>query len=113
MKQLLLTLMVVVFSVPAWAEQFVSIEINKGKMIKLSAPASSVVVSDPNTADVQVISPKLLFVHGKKIGDTSIYAIDGEDNQIYSATISVTHNLSKLKPYNDETYFLFFALKYC
>ncbi len=84
------------FSTAALAEEVLQIEINKGKMVKLPAAASSVVVSDPATADVQVVSPTLLFVHGKKIGDTSIYAVDSSDSQIYSATISVTHNLSKL-----------------
>ena len=82
---------------PAFAEEAVSIEINKGRMIKLLAPAASVVVSDPTTADVQVVSPKLIFVHGKKVGDTSIYAVNANDEQIYSATVSVTHNLSKLQ----------------
>lgn len=75
----------------------IEIEINKGEMVKLSAPAASVVVSDPATADVQVVSPTLLFVHGKKVGDTSVYAVDANDNQIYSATVSVTHNLTKFK----------------
>ncbi|MDX2074347.1 MAG: type II and III secretion system protein family protein [Alphaproteobacteria bacterium] len=82
---------------PSMAEENIQIEINKGQMIKLPAAASSVVLSDPTTADVQVVSPTLLFVHGKKVGDTSVYVVDSTDNQIYSATISVTHNLSKLQ----------------
>jgi len=90
-------LALMLFAVPAMAEEDIQIEINKGRMIKLPAAATSVVVSDPTTADVQVVSPTLLFVHGKKVGDTSVYVIDNVDTQIYSATISVTHNLSKLK----------------
>lgn len=80
------------------AEQHVmSIEINKGQMVKLDRPAASVVISDPGTADVQVVSPKLLFVRGKKVGETSFFAIDGEDNSIYSATVDVTHDISQLE----------------
>lgn len=79
------------------AEELVMVEISKGTVIKLSAPASSVVVADPEMADVQVISPSLLFVHGKKVGETSLFAVDNEDNTIYNATISVTHNISKLQ----------------
>jgi len=93
----LLTILFIIFSANAYAEQSIEVEINKGQMIKLPSIASSVVVADPTTADVQVVSPTLLFVHGKKVGDTSIYAIDSADNQIYAATVSVTHNLSKLK----------------
>lgn len=81
----------------AFAEQLVKIEISKGQIIKLSGPATSVVVADPATADVQVVSPRLLFVHGKKVGETSLFAVDADDNTIYNATISVTHNISKLQ----------------
>jgi pilus assembly protein CpaC len=78
-------------------EKVVSVEINKGAMVKLSRPASSIVVADPNTADVQVVSPKLVFVRGKKVGETSFYAIDSQDESILSATVEVTHNLSNLQ----------------
>lgn len=98
LKSLLLMIAVCAgLSFPALAEEDIQLEINKGRMVKLAAPAASVVVSDPTTADVQVVSPTLLFVHGKKVGDTSIYVIDNSDKQIYSATVSVTHNLSKLR----------------
>lgn len=90
-------LAVSLLSFQAFAMETVNVEINKGQMVKLSRPATSVVVADPLTADVQVVSPKLIFIHGKKVGDTSVYAIDGDDNEIYSATVTVTHNISKLE----------------
>lgn len=86
---------------PASAQEMdaevVSVEINKGAMVKLSRPASSIVVSDPDTADVQVVSPKLVFVRGKKVGETSFYAIDSNDDPILSAIVDVTHNISNLQ----------------
>jgi pilus assembly protein CpaC len=99
MKKIVILALCLALSAPmmAKAEQVVKIEISKGQIIKLSAPATSVVVADPATADVQVVSPRLLFVHGKKVGETSLFAVDGEDNTIYNATISVTHNISKLQ----------------
>lgn len=97
MKYALLLIYLTFVASPLHAEANIQIEINKGQMIKLSSAAASVVVSDPTTADVQVVSPTLLFVHGKKVGDTSIYVVDNADTQIYSATVSVTHNLSKLR----------------
>ena len=78
-------------------EQVLQIEINKGRTIKLPSPATSVMVADPATADVQVVSPTLLFIHAKKVGETSIYAVDAHDDQIYSAVIDVTHNISNLE----------------
>ncbi len=83
---------------PSFAEErTIRVEINKGQMIKLDQVVSSVVIADPATADIQVVSPKLLFVHGKKVGETSVYAVNGQDETIYSATVEVTHNLSKLE----------------
>lgn len=83
---------------PAFAaDSLVKVEINKGKMIKLSAPAASVVVADPNTADIQVVSPKMVFVYGKKIGETSLSAVDANDDTIFQGVIDVTHNISSLK----------------
>lgn len=79
------------------AERTVTVEINKGAMVKLDRPASSVVVADPNTADIQVVSPRLVFVHGKKVGQTSLYAVDAQDDPILNATIEVTHNISTLE----------------
>ncbi len=79
-----------------------SVEINKGTAVRLPAPAASVAVADPNIADVQVISPRMLYVNGRGIGETSLIAVDGSDNIIYETTIDVTHNLSRLKRATQE-----------
>lgn len=84
------------------------VEINKGAAVRLHTPAASVAVADPTIADVQVISPRMLYVNGRGVGETSLIAVDGSDNIIYETTINVTHNLSRLKraaeevsPHND------------
>jgi pilus assembly protein CpaC len=78
-------------------DSIVNVEINKGTLVKLPRAASSVVISDPNTADVQVVSPKLVLVRGKKIGETSFYAIDDRDELIVNAVVNVSHNISGLE----------------
>lgn len=80
----------------AYAAEPLVIEINKGEMVRLPSTASSVIVADPNIADIQVISPRLVYVQAKKVGETSLYAIDTADNTILNTTVEVTHNLSKL-----------------
>ncbi len=85
-------------SAPAHSEDtMVKVEINKGRMIRFEKPASSVVIADPTTADVQVVSPKMVFVYGKRIGETSLSAVGENDEPIFQGTIDVTHNLSSLK----------------
>lgn len=78
-------------------EDSVQVEINKGISIRLNAAAASVAVADPAIADVQVISPRMLYVNGRGIGETSIIAVDKNDNVILERTIDVTHNLSRLR----------------
>ena len=80
----------------------IDVEINKGTPLRLSAPAASVAVADPTIADVQVISPKMLYVNGRGIGETSIIAVDAADNVVLESTVNVTHNLSRLKRAAEE-----------
>lgn len=74
----------------------IDVEINKGTPVHLSAPAASVAIADPAIADVQVISPRLVMVAGRGVGETSIIAVDTQDNVILQSTVNVSHNLSRL-----------------
>ena len=78
------------------SDAIVDVEVNKGKTVKLSAPAASVAVANPAIADVQVVSPTTLFVNGIGVGQTSIMAVDASENVILQGTVNVTHNLSSL-----------------
>ena len=75
----------------------VEVEVNKGKPLRLPAAAASVAIANPQIADVQVVSPRLLFINGKGIGETSMIVVDARDNVILEGDIAVTHNLSRLK----------------
>ncbi len=74
----------------------VVVEINKGVLLKLSGAASSIVIANPDIADVQVVSPKMIYINGRSVGETSILAIDENDKVIVNANVSVNHNLSNL-----------------
>jgi len=74
----------------------IDVEINKGTPIHLSSPAVSVAIADPAIADVQVISPRLIMVAGRGVGETSVLAVDARDQVILQSTVNVTHNLSRL-----------------
>jgi pilus assembly protein CpaC len=75
----------------------IDVEINKGTPVRLPRAAASVAIADPAIADVQVISPRMLMVAGRGVGETSIIAVDAQDNVILQGTVNVTHNLSRLK----------------
>ena len=73
------------------------VEVNKGRPLRLPAAAASVAIANPQIADVQVVSPRLLFINGRGVGETSLIAVDARDNVIIEGDIVVTHNLSRLK----------------
>lgn len=74
----------------------IEVEINKGTPVHLSGAAASVAVADPTIADVQVLSPKLVMIAGRGVGETTIVAVDAQDKVILQTTIHVSHNLSSL-----------------
>ncbi len=73
------------------------ISVNKGTLIRLERPASEVFIANPEVADVQVKSPRLVYVFGRGEGETSFYAIDERDQTIFSTSVRVSQNLSQLR----------------
>jgi pilus assembly protein CpaC len=73
------------------------IEAGRGTMLRLSGQASQVFVADPDTADVQVRSPELIYVFGRRPGETTLYATDARNAVLANLSIQVTHNLSQLR----------------
>lgn len=73
-----------------------ALEVGKGALVRLPAPTSNIFIADSNIADVQVKSPRLVYVFGKKPGDTTLYAVGNNDEVIYNATVRVSHNISRV-----------------
>ena len=77
-------------------DQPVNVELNEGRLLRLSSAANSVFIANDEVADVAVKSPRLVYVFGKKTGETTLYAVDRADRLIASIRIVVEHNLSRL-----------------
>jgi pilus assembly protein CpaC len=73
------------------------LEAGKGTLIKLSRPASTVFIANPDIADVQVKSPSLIYVNAKAPGETVLYAVDADDNVLLNGPVRVGHDLSRLR----------------
>ena len=52
-----------------------TIEVRKGRVIRLDRPAAAVFVADPDTADVQVHSPSLIYLLGRTCEPTDIEVV--------------------------------------
>ncbi|WP_010141894.1 type II and III secretion system protein family protein [Oceanicola sp. S124] len=68
----------------------------EGKLVQLDTPASSVFLADPETADVEVKSPTLLYLYGKSMGETTLFVIDDTDQVALSSLLRVTLNAEAL-----------------
>ncbi|HCT04386.1 type II and III secretion system protein family protein [Pseudomonas sp. BIGb0164] len=62
----------------------------EGRILHFVAPVDSVLVAEPNVADLQVVSPGTLYIFGKAPGNTSLIALGNDGKQLASLTLSVS-----------------------
>ena len=74
-----------------------TLEVSKGRVIRLPRPAATVFVADPEIADVQAQSASIVYLFGRRAGSTSLYAIDENDQLLLRTSVIVQHNLSGLR----------------
>jgi pilus assembly protein CpaC len=70
----------------------ITISKGRGQLVNLSAPMSDLFVADDTVADVQVRSPTQLYVFGKGVGETTIYATTKGGQVVYSTNVRVASN---------------------
>jgi pilus assembly protein CpaC len=75
----------------------ITLEVNKGTLIRLAGPAATVFVANPDIADVQVKSPTLVYISAKAPGETVIYAVDASDSVLLNSPVLVEHDVSRLR----------------
>jgi pilus assembly protein CpaC len=79
------------------SRRIIAIEAGKGRMIRLDVAVKTVFVANPDIADIQIKSPMVMYVTGKKPGETTLIAVDEKDNVLVNVSVTVNHNLSRLK----------------
>lgn len=75
----------------------ISVEASHGRLIRLPGRADTVFVADPEVADVQVKSPRLVYLMARTPGTTTLFAVDGSDQVLATLDIRVTPDLPKLR----------------
>jgi pilus assembly protein CpaC len=79
------------------SERSIGLVVGTGQLIRVERDFTSLFVADPAVADVQVKSPRLLYLTGVGVGETTLFAVDDEDAVLMSSTIRVTHNTGALQ----------------
>jgi pilus assembly protein CpaC len=69
--------------------QTLSIGISKGLVLRLDRAASNIFVADPAVADIQIKSPTIIYVVGKAVGATTLFALDSKDQVIMNSRVEV------------------------
>ena len=80
----------------------IAIEINEGQLLRLDRGMASVFIANPEIADVTAKSDRLLYLFGRRVGTTTLFALDADDNVIANVTVTVNHSLARLQGALDD-----------
>ncbi|MES2835079.1 MAG: pilus assembly protein N-terminal domain-containing protein [Pseudomonadota bacterium] len=67
-----------------------NVDIDQSTRVQLRGPAGSVIVGNPNIADVTVVDANTLFITGKGYGVTEVVAVDVLGHTVFQSQIVVT-----------------------
>lgn len=67
----------------------VEVQVNMARILRISAPAATVIVGNPGVADVTIQDPQTLVLTGKSFGDTNLIVLDAQGNPIADTIMRV------------------------
>jgi Flp pilus assembly secretin CpaC len=73
----------------AAAGEPISVKVNMARILRISAPAATVIVGNPGVADVTIQDPQTLVLTGKSYGQTNLIVLDNIGNPIADAIVEV------------------------
>jgi Flp pilus assembly secretin CpaC len=80
---------------PAFAQSApVSVKVNMARILRIDAPAATVIIGNPGVADVTIQDPQTLVLTGKSFGQTNLIILNSSGNPIADTMIEVTQDLA-------------------
>jgi hypothetical protein len=76
----------------AAAAEPLEIIMEKGHLIRLTQNAKVVLVAEPGIADAVIESPRLIFILGKRPGETNLFILDSAGREIMQTDLVVRPN---------------------
>lgn len=67
----------------------VSVKVNMARILRISAPANTVIIGNPKVADVTIQDPQTLVLTGKSYGQTNMIVLDSRGKAIADTMIEV------------------------
>ncbi len=76
---------------PALAETTdpISVKVNMARILRISAPAATVIIGNPGVADVTIQDPQTLVLTGRSYGQTNLIILDAAGNPVADTIVSV------------------------
>ena len=78
------------------ASKVLTLALGHSRRLGLGGDATGVLVAAPEIADVQLLSPKVLYIIGKRVGRTTV-AVLGEDEKVRDWILSVVLDIEPLR----------------
>lgn len=88
---ILVILFILLFNSLSQAEQAampINLVINKGAVITLKEPSKRVSISNPEIADLNLVSPTEIILNGKKVGATSLIVWDSKGPKFFDVMVT-------------------------
>ena len=70
----------------------ISVKANMARILRISAPAATVIIGNPGVADVTIQDPQTLVLTGKSYGTTNLIVLDTQGNPIADTMIEVVQS---------------------
>ena len=67
----------------------ITVKANMARILRISAPAATVIIGNPGVADVAIQDPQTLVLTGKSYGQTNLIVLDAQGNPIADTMIEV------------------------
>lgn len=67
----------------------ISVKVNMARILRINAPAATVIIGNPGVADVTIQDPQTLVLTGKSYGQTNLIVLDDMGNPIADSIIEV------------------------
>ena len=76
---------------PALAETTdpISVKVNMARILRISAPAATVIIGNPGVADITIQDPQTLVLTGRSYGQTNPIVLDPAGNPVADTIVSV------------------------
>lgn len=73
-----------------------SLNVDEAHFVRLDRPAKTVFLSNPGIADIDLQSARNLYVVGRTVGESSLFVLDENDDEIMSTTVAVRADTARL-----------------